>query len=335
MIANDVAARTRKHILSQDSPGVADAGQQELDQREVAQHLMLFHHLSQAMGGPVPPEIVELDDVCTVLDVGCGAGGWALDLACTYPHLQVTGIDASARSIASAHRLAHEDGFSNVYFLVQDPCHLLEAETPLPAAPFDLIHVSFIAPALLSMNYLALLRALWRLCCPGGMLSWTEMEFPLTNSPALEQIFMLTCDALCRAGHCFTPQSTQAFTGFLDSRRHTVSSLSPCAIRRHLEITLLMGSWLHEAGYQHVQQVPVAIEVSSGTEAHSCFTRQVEAFTRQICPFLIAQGVILQDALAQLCTQIKAEVQHETFCGFCFLLSVLGRAPGPENAKPL
>ncbi len=322
-------------MLTQDSSVVADTGQQELDQREVARHLLLFHHLTQALGGPVPTETIELDDVCTVLDVACGAGGWTLDLACTYPHLQVTGIDASAPAIASAHRLAYEDGFSNVCFLVQDPRRLQEAETLLPGAPFDLIHVSFIAPALLSMNYPTLLRALWRLCRPGGMLCWTEMEFPLTNSPALEQLITLTCDSLNRAGHCFVSQSTQALTGFSDSRRPAAASLSSCAIRRHLGITPMMGSWLRETGYRQVQQVPAVIEVSSGTDARPCFTRQVGAFTRQISPFLIAQGVITLDALAQLCIQIETEVKQEVFCGFCFLLSVLGQTPGPENALPL
>lgn len=321
-------------MLTQDSSVFAETGQEELDQREVARHLMLFHHLSQALGGAVPTEIVELDDVCTVLDVACGAGGWALDLACAYPHLQVTGIDASVRSIASAHRLAHEGGFSNVYFLVQDLCQLQEEETPLPGVPFDLIHLSFIAPALLNMNYPTLVRALWRLCRLGGMLYWTEMEFPLTNSPTLELLIALICEALNEAGHSFAPQSTQALTEFFDARQHTASSLSPCAIRRHLGITPMMGSWLHKAGYQYVQQIPAVIEVSAGTEAHSCFTHQIESFTRQISPFLIAQGVITQDVFAQLCVQIEAEVQQETFCGFCFLLSVLGQTPGPENALP-
>src|SRR5712692_4646889 len=122
-----------------------------LDEREVGRHLMLSHHLNEALGGAVPAPLVDLTTVHTALDVACGAGGWVLDLACAHPHLQVTGIDASTRSIATAQRLAHEGGFSNVRFLVRDPRKMREVSHQLPGAPFDLIRLAFIAPTLLSM----------------------------------------------------------------------------------------------------------------------------------------------------------------------------------------
>jgi ubiquinone/menaquinone biosynthesis C-methylase UbiE len=282
---------------------------------------MLSHHLSEALGGAVPATLVDWAAIHTVLDVACGVGGWSLDLACAYPHLQITGIDTSARCIATAKRLAHEGGFSNVRFLVQDLHDVREVETRLPGAPFGLIHLTFLAPTLLSMDCSAWLRTLSRLCRPGGTVCWMETEFPLTSSPAIEQIIALTCHALDLATcHC-TPLSMPT------SAEHIP--------RGHVGITPLLASWFHAAGYQQVQQVLTAIEVSSGTEAHPCFVLQVEAFLRQIRPFLLTQGVVTKGAFEQLCVQVEAEVQQETFCGLCFLLSVLGQKPGAGNATPL
>jgi ubiquinone/menaquinone biosynthesis C-methylase UbiE len=313
----------------------SSAGQEELDEREVARHLLLFHQLSQALGGPVPTERLDLARISSVLDVACGAGGWTLDLACAYPRLQVTGIDASARCITSAQRLAKEGGFSNVRFLVQDPGALQEVESQLPGAPFDLIHVAFLAPALLRMDYPTLLRTLLWLCSPGGMVYWTEMEFPITNSPAFERLTALTCNALAASGHTFVPPSMQALAAFFHSERPGTRETLPRVERRHLGITPMLGNWFHQVGYRQIQQVPIAIEVSSGTEAHPCFTLQVEAFVQQITPFLLAQGVLTEEACEQLCVQVKAEVQQDTFCGLCSLLSVLGQAPSAGNAAPL
>lgn len=291
-----------------------------LDEGEVRRQLMLSHHLSEALGGAVPVTLVDLTSVHTVLDVACGAGGWALDLACAYPRLQVTGIDACTRSIASAQRLADDGGFSNVCFLVHDPREVQKIDDQLPGAPFDLIHVAFVAPTLLSMDSSAWLRALSRLCRPGGTVCCTETEFPLTNSPALERLIALTCHALGLAECRCTPLS------LLTHAEHTLCRLG---------ITPLLASWFHAAGYQQVQQVLTAIEVSAGMEAHLCFTLQVEAFAQQIKPFLLEQGVITAGAYEQLCTQVEAEVQQDTFCGLCFLLSVLGQKPGAANAAPL
>lgn len=306
---------------------------EELDEQELRRHLLLSHEISETPGYLVSATLVNLSAVRTVLDVGCGAGGWALDLACAFPHLQITGIDASARCIASAGRLAREGGFSNVTFCVQE-LHALD-EGRVPGAPFDLIHLAFLAPKLLTMNPPALLRALWRLCRPGGTLCWTETEFPITNSPALERLITLTCDALEAAGHHFASPSRQALPGILDAGQRGVSETTLHVARRHLGITPMLGNWLHEAGYQEVQQVPTAIVVSSGAEAHPCFALQVEAFTRQVTPFLLAQGVITPDAYEQLCLQVEAEVQQETFCALCSLLSVLGQKPGAGNAAHL
>src|SRR5579859_3348421 len=243
----------------------------ELDEREVERQLFLFHQVNQALGGPLPAGSVDFASVSTVLDVFCGTGGWVFDLACTYPHLRITGLDLKAGAIASARRLAQEGGFANVEFHVQETCCPPATEEDLPGAPFDLIHTAFLAPYLLRMDYLALLQTLWGLCRSGGLVCWTEMEFPLTNSPAFERLMSLTCEALTSVGQNSPSYSIAAQ---FSPARHTREAATLLHKRGYLGMIPLLGTRFQQAGYQQVQQIATPIEVSFGTEANPCFTRQ-------------------------------------------------------------
>jgi SAM-dependent methyltransferase len=76
----------------------------------------------------------------TVIDVGCGAGGVALELAQAFPHSTVTGYDISLHALDLAKDRRTEAGLTNVHFL--DP-----RESPMPAdgsvdlvVTFDCLH---------------------------------------------------------------------------------------------------------------------------------------------------------------------------------------------------
>lgn len=326
MTTREAGTRSLDKSLAQEQgqDGMDDGlgrGQEQLDEAEVRRQLLLSHHLGEALGGVLPAGLVDVSAIQTVLDVACGAGGWTLDLACSFPRMQITGIDASAQQIATAHRLAHEGGFSNVCFLVQDPRRLREVATGLPGVPFDLIHLAFLASMLFTLDYPALLRALWQLCRPGGMLCWTETAFPITNSPAL------ACRALELAGQRLTPVSMHKPASTVLQDRHTTGEEFLLPAAHHLGILPMLGCWLRQAGYQQVQQRLTSIEVSAGTEAHACFALQLEAFTRRIRPLLLKQEVIAAAAYDVLRLQVQEEVGQETFCGCCVLLTACARRP--------
>src|SRR5260370_39796311 len=100
-----------------------------------------------------------------VLDIGCGPGGWILEAARLYPHLNLTGIDISwrmieyARAEAQARKLTDGDEF-----LVMDALHPLK----LPDACFDLANPRFGGSCLLVQYWLRLLRERSRAKRPGG-----------------------------------------------------------------------------------------------------------------------------------------------------------------------
>ena len=58
--------------------------------------------LNIGMGG-VLPELADPSILRRVLDVGCGTGGWLMEVACTYPMIErLVGADISGKVLAHA-----------------------------------------------------------------------------------------------------------------------------------------------------------------------------------------------------------------------------------------
>src|SRR5260370_10898535 len=127
---------------------------------------------TMGMGGPLT-EPADPASLHRVLDIGCGPGGWILEAARLYPHMEFTGIDISwrmieyARAEAQARRLT--DG---VEFLVMDALHPLN----FPDASFDLVNLRLGSSFLLVMDCPSLLRELLRGTHPGGILRVTHLH---------------------------------------------------------------------------------------------------------------------------------------------------------------
>ena len=195
---------------------------------------------------------------------------------------------------------------------------------PFAPASFDCIHVAFLAPLVLETDFAAFMQSLLRLCRPGGLLRWTEMELPLTNGLAFEQFTALIYRALDAAGQSFVlPDMQRSADIFDDWRRSRGMQVMP-AERRNLGITPMMGGWLREAGCDEVEAFPVPLEVSAGTPAHATFVQQVAVYGQQLAPWLCAQGVTTNEALARLLVQVMEGIQREDFCGLCWLLTLHG-----------
>lgn len=222
--------------------------------------------------------------------------------------------------------MAQQQGLSNASFLLQDFQTLQTAPGLFAPGSLDLIHLAFLAPALLTTNYPALLAILFPLARPGGVLLWTEMELPLTTSPACERLSSLICQALDAAGQSFVPPLFRELAQLWQER-----SGHPPAERRHVGLTMMMGSWLRECGFQQVECLAHAVDISTGTRAHP-------AFVRQIRPWLLAQEILDEKVYDDLSSQVLTEVQQSDFCGLCYLLTVRGRRSiedGPFDAITL
>ncbi|MGB8346703.1 MAG: class I SAM-dependent methyltransferase [Ktedonobacteraceae bacterium] len=277
---------------------------------------LLARSLIRHLGGLVPDGILDRGQVQTVLDVGCGTGAWARTLARAHPHLDVLGIDCDMAALDMACNLAFTHDIPNARFAVQD-IQLLD-ESSLPPNHFEVIHLAFLAEALLTVDYAALANSLIRLLRPGGVLVWTEAELPLTLSAACEQLFALTLQAIDHAGQSF----------FLpDWGAPWVSLPGNGTLRRHLGITPMLGMWLRKAGYEQAQQAVAALEVSRGQPLHSLFVNAMLSFGRRIQPFLVQQQVISETECQQLREEVSTEVRRSDFCGMAYVLTISARKP--------
>jgi ubiquinone/menaquinone biosynthesis C-methylase UbiE len=293
------------------SPFVNHAGPhwRELWRRDLFSRSLIRH-----LGGFTPGCSVNMGAIQTVLDVGCGTGAWARTLARLHPHLDVLGIDSDMTVLEMAQTLAFSQEISNARFALQDMRTLDESALPLDS--FDLIHLAFLAEALLTVDYAALVRSLLRLLRPGGMLVWTEAEFPLTTSAACEQLFALTLQVLDRAGQSFLLPA-------ILTPWHTLAGPQ----RTFLGITPRLGLWLREAGYEHQRQAVAALEVSRGQPLSSQFVNAVLEFGARIQPFLVQQSAISEAECERLREEVYRELRSPDFCGMGYVFTISARKP--------
>jgi ubiquinone/menaquinone biosynthesis C-methylase UbiE len=281
------------------------------DHSEAARQFVMQHWLHETLDGLLP-EQPDLSTVYNVLDVACGAGAWAVELARAFPHLRVTGVDHRPQLLNYARALAQEQGLTNATFTVgnlredeqegeQEGEHAARA-FPSPGA-FDLVHLAYSATWMRHADYPALLQRLWRLCCPGGILRWTESDMPATTSPALAVLASL----MSRAAHIELP----------------------CEHR--FTVIHLMGRWLRDAGFGQIRSAASVLEVSVDTPAHASFFRQVWMLIHQAGPFLLEQGVITSEALEALFEQVQHELHEPSFCALCLLVTVQGEKDHDER----
>ena len=93
--------------------------------------------LTTGMGG-VLPEQPDPTGILRVLDVGCGSGGWLIDLAKTTPSSTLLiGVDVSLTFVEDARAQAKAEQVSDrVEFYVMDALRMLE----FPTSFFDLVN---------------------------------------------------------------------------------------------------------------------------------------------------------------------------------------------------
>ncbi|MBA2680934.1 MAG: class I SAM-dependent methyltransferase, partial [Ktedonobacteraceae bacterium] len=178
-----------------------------LDPENTAEMVRLLQQdrfLTLAMGGPLA-ERQDIARMQRMLDVGCGPGGWVLDVAFAYPKIQVEGIDVSHIMITYARAQAWSQGLDNAHFQEMD----VREPLAFPDQHFDLINLRLLASVLPTHAWLPLIQECRRLLCPGGILRLTEAENGITTSAAWERIGSLCMQTMRQSGHSFAPGGTQ------------------------------------------------------------------------------------------------------------------------------
>ncbi len=142
------------------------------DQRLNFQHYALHHAFGNHYLAPLGP------DTRTILDVGCGTGIWAIDMASQYPCAQIIGVDIALSSLPLA---------------LPDTCLFCQANVldglPFPDQQFDYTHQRLLVLAIPAPRWPSVVQELVRVTRPQGWVELLEAATTVQNAgPATERL---------------------------------------------------------------------------------------------------------------------------------------------------
>src|ERR1019366_6732661 len=134
---------------------------------ELARLINLDFMITRAMGGPLSEQSPEQrSNLKSLLDLGCGPGGWTLDVAFSLPHAESAGVDISRSMVDYANARARSQNLLNASFEVLD----ITKPLTFADASFDLINARFLFAALPTAAWPTFLAECTRMLRPGGIL---------------------------------------------------------------------------------------------------------------------------------------------------------------------
>jgi len=255
--------------------------------------------VTTGMGGPLS-EQSDPASLHRVLDIGCGPGGWLLETARLYPHMELVGIDISWRMIEYARAEAQVRKLTDgVEFLVMDALRPLD----FPDATFDLINMRFGFSFLLVKDWPRLLRELLRVTRPGRIVRITDhKEAWKTTSPACERLTQMLWRAFYRSGH-----HSSEHAGMAHQLDHLFS----------------------ESGCQDVQTRSYELEYAAGTVGAQNFYEDCRFAFQTSLPFLQKWGCATEDYDA-IYQQALIEMQQPDFSATAYVVTAWGKKPQNE-----
>lgn len=261
--------------------------------------------VTREMGGVLPEqEQHPMSRIQRVLDLACGPGEWAMEVARLHPRLQqVVGVDKSRRMIAYANAQA-EAGDAPVSFRVMD---ITESPLDFADGSFDLINGRFLLSFMRREQWPILLSECFRLLRPGGVLRISEQESGYTNSQTYQNYIDVWGEAWRKADHAFA--LTKAYIG----------------------VTVVMKQMMVEAGLEHPQHRPVSIDLSTGQPSHQALLENLAEAIKLASPFLLKLGVITQRRIHSLHDEMEGLIGKKGFSAYWVLQSVWASKPDAPN----
>lgn len=259
--------------------------------------LMNQQRLLEQEFGELFPDSIDIARVKSVLDIACGPGGWALDMAFEYPKISFTGIDISKPVIDYANAQAFTRGMNNATYRVMDATKTLN----FPDNAFDFVNGRLLLGFMSPGAWPRLLSECQRVLRPGGYVCMTECETGQSNSAAFEALMRLSSRALFRAGQSFSPD------GY------------------HVGIIPLLGKLVQDAGFQSIHTTAHPVDFSAGTRGHAGFYDDMLALLQLIQPFLLKWEVSTKEEVEQLYQQAMADILLPNFRTVWFYLTVSGQ----------
>lgn len=239
---------------------------------EEGNRLDLQHHLLKiAAGGLYRAPLYQPSNI---LDVACGTGIWAREIAQQFPRAHVIGFDIDPSLPEKAIEVLGPGGQfpQNFRFQVGDALKPF----PFDNDSFDFVHARLISPFVPIARWPAVLREMMRVLKPGGVIELVDLQtFPRTPSPSFQPIAQLGEEFFAERG---------LFVGVGDA----------------------LQELLTQAGAQQVQQR--AFDIGHDRRQARMLAADMLAGQEHIKPLLIQRGKITEEQFDRLHAQAKIEV---------------------------
>lgn len=252
---------------------------------EMARLINLDQAITEAMGGLFPTNL-DLTGVRSILDVACGPGGWAREVASQFPDVEVTGIDISKTMVDYANAYVKVQKLDNIHFSVMDATKTLE----FPDARFDLVNARFMAGFLRKEWWPQIIKEFARVTRPGGFIVLTECDvWGNTNSEHFEIDKVRSFQAIAKAG------------------------LSQHPLGLNLGATTMLEKHLRDAGCRDIQQQPHLLDYSVGTSGYPAMLENFRVSMILSQPFYHKMLQVSQEELDANYNATMAEMMRPDF----------------------
>lgn len=242
---------------------------------------------------PMLPIGIEGSSLNHVLDIGCGPGGWLLDLVTKHPHITGVGIDLSPQMIRMATHLKQAELKEQLTFLHMDATHALA----FPSATFDFIQMRLSHSFLLPSMWPGVLAECYRALRPGGTLAIIDLEAIFTNKRSTEEYFQLMPITWSKVHMSYSP------TG------HSMGILAA------------LIPLLREAGFSNRHTQLHSLDVSKGEPDHALAIENTQTIFANLLEMYTAKGGYTQEYLLDLAQKAEAEMQAEDYACISLLFS--------------
>ncbi|WP_165422890.1 class I SAM-dependent methyltransferase [Ktedonosporobacter rubrisoli] len=270
---------------------------------EMARLIDLDVMITRAMGGHFPPEI-DLSKIHSILDVGCGPGGWATEVAFAHRDKQIVGVDISHAMLQYAREHARIQGLRNVAFRVMDATEKLD----FPDESFDMVNARFMVSFMWKGAWTQFIQECKRITRPGGIIRLTDTDVPgvgSTNSAALDKLSVIMTRVYFITGRSFCQDE----------------------FGNHFGLTPMLSGFLKEAGYTNIRETPFMLNYSVGKPGYLGNTRNLEIAFLLLQQFLSKPGIATKEEIEQLNQQIQIDMRNKDFRGIWPFMSVIAQKP--------
>jgi ubiquinone/menaquinone biosynthesis C-methylase UbiE len=265
---------------------------------EMARLINLDHFMTQSMGGSLSG-IDNPSSLHHVLDVACGPGGWALDVAHTLPQAEIAGIDISKPMIDYAYARAQSLLLTNVSFGVMDITEPLEFSDDT----FSLVNARFLFTVLKREAWPPLLSEYFRITQPEGIIRQAELVAVSTTSAALLKQYSLLSRYLYLNGHGFSPDGT---------------TIGVEAVLSHL---------LKQVGFTNIRHMVNVQDFSQGVPDWIEGYRYHEVLGLSMLPLFVKQNLITQEEADRLHQQTMVDMLGDEYGFMAYIHTILATKP--------